>query len=268
MRRGAIGLSLAMLVLSGCARAPAENPATLFPIAWTDSRNCGAPGSCIDLAVAVDLSVTAFRAIDRPSETPPGACDHFPRCRPAPGSVAAAEFEAIRALLGALDSDRVAITVITFSWLRESSSRAGVVAALTNDYPAVDTSLSLAEERGFYGYERWMSQGIDESREELTGLRGAHATPAENARKIALVMMAGPPEDLHFPLGQTVAALERAKRAAISVHFVSVASPGAMAGADVREAVKQTGGTVSEAADGGALTTQLVSIGQSLSKGQ
>lgn len=118
-------------------------------------------------------------------------------------SILAAEVQAARALLQALDPARVRVGVVSFSGeyredgrrqhLGESSEAdARVEQVLTSDYERVRAKLDALALRGSHGGTN-LEAGIKLGLRELVGLEGSQSTASPHAKKVILLLTDGKP---------------------------------------------------------------------------
>lgn len=191
-------------------------------------------------------------------------------------NILAAEVQAARLLLDALDTRHTQIGILTFSG--ESDPKTGrrksysqkdavVVLPLTRDFEAARAALDLIVERGPHGATNF-SAAVQLAVSELAGLPTAQSEPRRGAKKVLLFLTDGKPT---FPIGQAsredpgdidaaINAARLAQKAGVMINGFAI-GPNALASpVAISEMSRLTGGTYTPVRNPGQIVAFLQGV--------
>jgi hypothetical protein len=265
-----------------------KNTVHLAPVRGSAQSGSGEPTD-FDVFVAIDVShSTRYPSgidVDEDGEVgfnpelelvDPGRYPDGMVCTDAADSILAAEVQAARLLLDALDARHTRIGILTFSG--ESDPKTGrrksydqrdavVVLPLSNDFEAVRVALEQIVERGPHGATNF-SAAIQLAVSELAGLPSAQSEPRQGAKKVLLFLTDGKPT---FPIGQAsredpgdieaaINAARLAQKAGVMINAFAI-GPNALASpVAITEMSRLTGGTYTPVRDPGQIVAFLQGV--------
>ena len=264
------------------------NTVHLAPVRGSAQSGSGEPLD-FDVLVAIDVShSTRYPSgidVDEDGDTAfnpelelvdPGMYPEGMVCTDADDNILAAEVQAARLLLDALDTRHTRIGILTFSG--ESDPKTGrrksydqkdavVVLPLTNDFDAARAALAQIVERGPHGATNF-SAAVQLAVSELAGLPTAQSKPRPGAKKVLLFLTDGKPT---FPIGQAsredpgdieaaINAARLAQKAGVMINGFAI-GPNALASpVAISEMSRITGGTYTPVRNPGQIVAFLQGV--------